>query len=152
MESYFIQNSVLTLYTHKPCTDAGVLDSQQVLVRDSSFVYNQDAWRGSITGGAFLGGLDVSTTVEKFLTALPNPNAKYSTPAANQQQILIVSNMQAYMDAYDAWAGPPSNFGDSSLKSKAISVHGSLLSSVQGLYSCQGNATNCPPAITCTPP
>jgi type II secretory pathway pseudopilin PulG len=48
---YFIQNSVLTLYR-----SLGVIDSQQILIRDNSFVYNQDAWRGSIIGGSTIGG------------------------------------------------------------------------------------------------
>src|SRR5262249_54817972 len=96
VEGYFLQNSVLYLYT-----DQGVLDSKQILIRDSSFVYNEGVWRGSIAGGFFLGGLDIATTVDKFLAAPSNPRAQYGT----NQQTLIVSNMQAYMDAYYTWAG-----------------------------------------------
>src|SRR5205823_7231886 len=96
---YFIQGSVLTLGSRQNSTD--VLDSQQVMIRDDSFVFNGDVWRGSITGGSFLGGLDIAGVVEKFLSAPGNPKAENGL----NQQSVVVSNMMAFMDTYNTWAG-----------------------------------------------
>src|SRR5439155_25185178 len=50
-DGYFIKNSVLFLYVAKTN-----IDSQQILTRDTSFVYEQNVWRSSLTGGSFLAG------------------------------------------------------------------------------------------------
>src|SRR5206468_7877629 len=107
VEGYFIQNSILGL--HK--AQNGGLDSQQILIRDSSFVYDQGVWRGSIVGGTLSGGLDIGSIVAKFLAAPKNPNA-----ANTNQQQLIVAAMKDYMDKYEAWAAttPPFNKSDPS--------------------------------------
>src|SRR5439155_9777168 len=51
VNGYFIRSSILYLYRTWPN-----VDSRQVLTRDTSFVYDQNVWRSSITGGSFLAG------------------------------------------------------------------------------------------------
>jgi prepilin-type N-terminal cleavage/methylation domain-containing protein len=134
VEAYFIQNSILTLYTHQ-----GAIDSQQILIRDSSFVYNENVWRGSIAGGFFLGGLDVASTVDKFLAAPANLRA---ANGANQQA-LIVQAMQDYLDAYQNWAGAV--FPNGALKTTAGQKQTAMMTAVQGLYQANvNNPTNVP--------
>ena len=87
IEAYFIQNSILGLITHQ-----GVLDSQQILIRDTSFVYNEGIWRGSIGGFTPVAGLDIGSVVDKFLAAPGNPAS-----ASTQQD--VVKAMKDYMDA-----------------------------------------------------
>jgi len=123
VDGYFIQNSILGLFKH-----SGELDSQQILTRDSSFVYNQNVWRGSIAGGFFLGGLDIGSVVEKFLAAPYNSRAEYT----NRQQGIIVSNMMLYMDAYRAWAS--AGFPSGSLRNAATASQGDMVLSVRQLF------------------
>ena len=52
VSAYYLQNSILSLYT----TNSSTLDSQQILTRDISFVYDQNAWRDTITS------VSISTT------------------------------------------------------------------------------------------
>jgi len=52
-----------------PVHTYGLLDSQQILIRDNSFVYDQDTWRGSIGGQFFLGGVDIASAVDRYLAA-----------------------------------------------------------------------------------
>src|SRR5205814_3313245 len=116
VDGYFIRNSVLYLYRTWPN-----VDSRQILTRDTSFVYDQNVWRSSITGGSFLAGsLDLGSIVDKYLEAPENTNAVNTTVtnSANytgiSQQSVVVSNMTAYMSAYTNWAA--SNYQDAGLK------------------------------------
>jgi hypothetical protein len=122
------------LYTH-----LGAIDSQQILIRDSSFVYNENVWRGSIAGGFFLGGLDVASTVDKFLAAPANLRAANGA----SQQALIVQAMQDYLDAYQKWAG--AGFPNGALKTMAGQKQTAMMTAVQGLYQANlNNPTNVP--------
>jgi len=150
-DGYFIKNSVLYLYTQGRTN----IDSQQILSRDTSFVYEQNVWRGSLTGGSFLAGsLDLGSTVDKYLEAPENTNAMYTltnnghgNTSSMTQQSVVVSNMMAYMKAYTNWAA--SGFSDSTKKSTALSAQGNLRTVVQGQYLSSGNylprPTDCPP-------
>lgn len=143
-DGYFIRNSLLYLYVGTN------VDSQQILNRDTSFVYDLNVWRSSITGGSFLAGsLDLGSIVDKFLSAPENPNA-VNTVAKNgvQQQSLIVSNMVAYMNAYNAWAD--SNFTDNNLKTSAGNIQVTMMNNVYGEF-CKGcgSFTNNPSPINC---
>ena len=107
IDRYFVQNSILVL--HRPGTNSS--DSQQILSRDTSFVYEQNVWRNSLTGGSFLAGsLDLGSIVDKYLDAPENTNAANTTVTNSShwtgisQQAVVVSNMVAYMTAYNAWA------------------------------------------------
>src|SRR5439155_851822 len=63
---YFLQSSILYLHNYD-----GTLDSQQILIRDNSFIYDQDVWRGSIGGQFFLGGVDIASAVDRYLASYP---------------------------------------------------------------------------------
>src|SRR6266540_2661240 len=129
VHGYFIQNSVLSLFKH-----TGELDSQQVLIRNNSFVYNIDVWRGSIAGGAFLGGLDIASVVDKFMSAPYNTRAAYT----NRQQGIIVTNMMNYMDAYRVWAA--AGFPNGGLKTTVNDRQQDMVLSVRQLF--EANAWN----------
>ena len=43
-----------------------------LLIRNNSFIYDQDVWRGSIGGEGFLAGLDIASVVNRYLAAYPN--------------------------------------------------------------------------------
>ncbi len=102
IQKYFIQNSVLALHDN-----TGVLDSQQILIRNNSFIYDQNVWRGSIGGEGFLAGLDIASVVDRYLVAYPNRQAQNGT----NQQVVVVQSMINFMDRYSDWAtaGFPSN-------------------------------------------
>jgi len=139
---YLIQSSVLSLgFVNSGLTS---LDSQQVLIRDNSFVFNENVWRGSITAGSFPGGLDIAGVVDRYLKAPANPRAQYG---ANQQSI-VVSNMQAYMDAYVQWAG--SYFQSPQYQNSAQQWQTRMFNSVQGQYL--ANSYDPPPGgVPCGP-
>jgi len=134
------------------------IDSQQILTRDTSFVYEQNVWRSSLTGGSFLAGsLDLGSVVDKFLDAPENPNAMYTltnnahgNTNSMTQQSLVVSNMIAYMTAYTNWAA--AGFPNNGLKSTAISIQGNMLTAVQGQYQYGGGSANYIPYPTACPP
>jgi prepilin-type N-terminal cleavage/methylation domain-containing protein len=126
IDTYFIQNSVLSLHTH-----LNVLDSRQILIRDNSFVYNQNVWQGSIVEGFLLAGLDIAGVVDRYLSASPNPRARFGT----NQQSVVVSNMQAYIDAYITWAvGGFVHTGASKAPSYVTDAQAAMLQSVQDQY------------------
>src|SRR5438477_9795744 len=100
-DGYFIKNSVLYFINQGPTN----IDSQQILSRDTSFVYEQNVWRSSLTGGSFLAGsLDLGSIVDKYLEAPENTNAMYTltnnahgnTNTFVTQQFVAVSNIIAY--------------------------------------------------------
>jgi len=106
---YFIQNSILYLYNDPahPLPGGGYLDSQQILIRNNSFIYDQNVWRGSIGGEGLLAGLDIASVVDRYMAAYPNVNAQYRT----NQQAVVVQSMINFMDRYNDWAaaGFPTN-------------------------------------------
>ena len=128
-EGYYIQDSVLYLYKAQT-----TIDSQQILIRDNSFVYDQNVWRGSIGGGFFLGGLDIASVVDKYLAAPRNTNPNVAT----NQQAIVVQSMQNYMDAYGAWgtAGFPHKVGGSTppIYQAVIDAAGAMKNAVQQQY------------------
>ncbi len=143
LDGYLIQNSVLFLYDGRANND-----SRRILNRDTSFVYDQDVWRESIGGrsggGSAVAGLDLGSIVDQYLGAPENTNAFNYTPrTGTNQQWFVVSNMMAYLDAYNDWAN--SNFQDSSKKSKAVSVQDNLVTAVQNQYQDGGQGKNYSP-------
>jgi type II secretory pathway pseudopilin PulG len=146
-DGYFIKNSLLYLYTQGRTN----IDSQQILTRDMSYVYDQNVWRSSITGGSFLAGsLDLGSIVDKYLDAFSNPNAQYTT----NQQFLVVSNMIAYMTAYTNWAaaGFPHKVGNNPTPPAYQTVddaQANMMIAVQGEYI--NNSGYTPTPVPCTP-
>jgi prepilin-type N-terminal cleavage/methylation domain-containing protein len=111
LDQYFIMSSVLGLYTN----NGSGLDSQQILTRDSSFIYEGGAWRNTLLGPASGGGGGTGifpsaySIVTNFL-ASPRNTAAGASSQADVVQVLI-----DYMKAYDAWAG--SNFTNANFRS-----------------------------------
>src|SRR6185369_5109463 len=133
-DGYFIQNTVLYLYVGRTN-----LDTQQLLTRDTSFVYEQNVWRSSLTGGSFLAGsLDLGSVVDKYLDAPENTNAANTTVTNSvrwtgiSQQSVVVSNMTAYMQAYTNWAA--AGFPNNSLKATARAIEANMVTAVLDQY------------------
>jgi hypothetical protein len=124
------------LYNHD-----GKLDSHQILIRDNSFIYDQDTWRGSIGGQFFLGGMDVASAVDRYLAAFPNAQAP------NGQQAFVVQSMINFMDKYDDWAGLnfPTNSTDPS-RIAVVNARDAMKTAVQNQYLGANKPTqvNCP--------
>ncbi len=128
-EGYFLQNSVLALYTG---SSSNTLDSQQILVRDCSFVFESGIWKSSIVGGLMPGGMDVGGVVSQFLAAPGNTNAANSV--SNAQQIAVAQSMLSYMSNYGVWAA--GNFTDNNLRNYLKNtVQPNMMAAVQGLFS-----------------
>jgi prepilin-type N-terminal cleavage/methylation domain-containing protein len=139
-DGYFIKNSVLYLYRGRTN-----IDSQQILSSDTSFVYEQNVWRRSLSGGSFLAGsLDLGSIVDKYLEAPENTNAFYTltnnghgNTNSMTQQSVVVSNMVAFMSAYTNWAARyagQSSWPHDSYWSAADSFQQSMVTAVQGQY------------------
>ena len=139
VDSYFIQDSAVVLYKH-----TGDTDSQQILIRDSSFVYDQNVWRGSILGGFFLAGLDVASVVDQYLSAPSNNRAQNGT----NQQSIVVQAMKTYMDRYGDWAlagFPHGNNPEPPTYTVAKNAQVAMLTAVQDQYLANShNPTNVP--------
>lgn len=139
LDGYFLQNSVLTLYS-----GSGV-DSQQILTRDGSFVYEGDVWKGSIQGGGFLSGLDIAGIVAAYLASPYNPNSAAQPPGPNAQQVLIVNDMMAYMQDYIDWAQASFNKSDPSY-ANAQAAQAQMVNDVIGQYE---KPNYYPPEVAC---
>src|SRR5207249_12231901 len=123
--SYFIQNSVLTLYG-----GSGSIDSQQILIQDSAFLYYLDRWHGSVSGAAFIAGLDIAAVVDQYMAAYPNARAQNGT----NQPAVVVHSMISYMDAYSTWAGSGFPYSSGTAPSYLLSAQAAMMTAVQGQY------------------
>ena len=143
---YFIQDTVLGLYNN---ASSNSLDSQQVLIRDGSFVYDNNVWRNSIIGGLLPDGANLAQVVAQFLAAPPNLNAANTN--GNAQQQLVVSTMMNYMSNYDAWAAGPPPFSDSNLKNTLKNtLQPAMMQAVQQLYGGGSYGTTYPQMYNCS--
>ena len=137
---YFIQNSILHLYNDPSHANpgGGYLDSRQILIRDNTFSYDQDTWRGSISGEGFLAGLDIASVVNRYLAAYPNVRAQNGTG----QQAIVVQSMINFMDRYNDWAtaGFPSGTAASYVAVQNAQL--AMKTAVQGQYIANGNNPN----------
>jgi type II secretory pathway pseudopilin PulG len=142
---YFIEGTVLNLYNNSPTNS---LDSQQVLIRDSSFVFDNNVWRSEIYDPVGVGGLlgGIAGVVAQFLAAPPNLNAANNN--GNAQQVLVVQDMMTYMSNYDAWAA--GNFSDNNLKSQLQNNYQpTMMTDIQGLIGGQSGGTYYPTNYNC---
>ncbi len=96
VNAYFLQNTTLTLLT-----GTSVPVSTQVLTRDTSYVYVQGIWRGSIFQGPAVTGPVLGLTAAQFAASLGNPLAGGS-PLATPTS--VVNAFSSYMNSYLAWA------------------------------------------------
>ncbi len=135
--AYFLQNSVLYLYTA-----SGTLDSEQILTGDSAFIYYLGRWRGSVSGAAFVAGVDIAAVVDQYMAAYPNSRAQNGT----NQQTVVVQKMIAYMDRYSDWAaaGFPPTTSPSYIAVSSAKLD--MMTAVQQQY--QHNGYN-PPETPC---
>jgi prepilin-type N-terminal cleavage/methylation domain-containing protein len=133
---HFIQNSILYLYKH-----GGELDSQQILIRNNAFVYDENTWRSNIGGEGFLAGLDIASVVTRYLAAYPNVRAQNGV----NQQTVVVQSMITFMDRYDDWAAagfPPIS---SPSYIAVYNAQQAMKAAVQGQYLANGyNPTEVP--------
>jgi type II secretory pathway pseudopilin PulG len=138
---YYFQNSPLQLYTH-----LGELDTQHILTRDISFVYQQNIWRSSMEGLGFPGGMDIGTVVDRFLKATGNPESQAGKDGLDPkvQQQRVVQAFKEFMQAYLAWE--ETGFTDNSLRDLAQDNQKAMMNRVQELYK---NPTYTPPEIPC---
>jgi len=132
IDGYMIQGSVLGLYTNNS-TGFGPY-TQQILTRDSSFVFENQVWRGNLSGGTAGGGgnnlgvMNLPDVVQQFLNAPANVNAKNGSA----QQSMVVNSMLNYMSNYNVWAN--GNYADATMKSYLISLQGVMMTNLQGIY------------------
>ena len=140
IDAYFIQNSILYLYmdSNHPPASGNLLDSQQILIRNNSFIYDQNVWRGSIGGEGFLAGLDIASVVDRYMAAYPNVRAQNGT----NQQAVVVQSMINFMDRYDDWAaaGFPTNSAPTYVAVQNAQV--AMKTAVQGQYIANGYNPN----------
>jgi len=136
---YFIQNSILYLYNHNY---GGPLDSQQILIRGNTFVYDQDTWRGSIGGEFFLGGVDIASAVDRYLAAFPNARAQNGT----NHQATVVQSMINFMDRYNDWAAAGFAYTNKNPQvpsyAALVAAEAAMKTAVQGQYQANGNDPN----------
>jgi hypothetical protein len=136
IDGYFIQGSVLYLYTNSPLGQ----DTRQILARSSSFLFDNGVWRGSLSGAVMGSGvMNLGDVVQQFLNATPNVNAQ--NPGGNAQQKLVVNNMLNYMSNYNVWA-VQFNYNNNGLKTYLTTLQGTMMSSLQGLYNGANFPTN----------
>jgi hypothetical protein len=107
---YYLQGTMLYLYSSISNTPPGALDSRQLLTGDGWFLYQNGIWRSSAGRGSLPGGVDIAGVVAAFLNAVPNTEARYGA----DQQRLVVDSMMDYMSNYNVWA--QGGFSNASLK------------------------------------
>ncbi len=126
LDAYFIQGSVLNLYSNS----SAFPDSQQILQRDTSFVYDQNVWRSSITSISL-----ANTNVPDF-SGIVNAFANAGTPGdpSNPQPNKVALDFIAYMRAYNDWANAtPTPFPNGTLKNAAITAYTTMMLDVNNL-------------------
>jgi len=125
---FFLMGTVLKLYN--TATNGTVaLDSSQILIRDGSFMYENNVWKSSAAGGVMPGGVDISGVVSAFLNAVPNTSAHFGAT----QQRLVVQSMMSYMSNYMVWAD--GGFTDSNMKTYLKNtLQPSMMATVQDLF------------------
>jgi hypothetical protein len=151
VDGYFLQGSVLTLYTNAYATN---MDTKQVLTADTSFVFEQGHWHSTLTGGSpGNGAANAGDVVQQFLDATPNVNAQNTN--GNMQQVLVVSNMLSFMSNYNVWAYSNNFANGGGMKTylQGLEANG-LMPALQGLYELNAGGGNNyyptnPTAINC---
>jgi type II secretory pathway pseudopilin PulG len=140
VDGYFIQGSVLTLYTNAPGTSVSYatnIDTKLILNSDTSLVFEQGKWRGYIEGASTgNGAADAGDIVSRFLAATPNTNAAQTF--GNAQQVIVVGDMLAFMSNYNIWAYS-NNFDKNAAiyKTTLQNLEPTMMSDMRGLYQYQ---------------
>jgi hypothetical protein len=107
-----------------------VLDSQQILIRNSAFVYYDNRWYGTVSGAASVAGLDIAAMADQYLSAYPNVRAQYGA----DQQSVVLRAMIEYMDAYSAWAADGFPYSGGIAPAYLVDAQAAMRAAVQGQY------------------
>jgi len=130
VDGYFIKGTVLTLYTN---SSVNGLDTKNILMADSSFVFEQGIWRNNLLGAAVGNGVaGVEDLVQQFLNATTNVNA--ANPNGNAQQILVANDMLTYMSNYNVWAFTNNYDKNGGVYTFLKNFEPTMMSDIQGLY------------------
>jgi type II secretory pathway pseudopilin PulG len=121
VDAFFVQGSVLTLYSN------AVPDSQQVLLRDSSFVYDQNLWRSSITS------ISVASTNPPDFSGIVNAFIGSGPAAVTPTRSQVVVDFIAYMTNYINWAN--FNFPAGAQKNAVINSYNTMTNDVYNLVT-----------------
>jgi len=133
VDRYFIQDSILSLGYQ--LGGSAVLDTQQILIQNSSFLYYQDRWHGSVSGAAFVGGMDIAAVVDQYVSAYENTNAMNSLPKnGTNQQAIVVQSMIDFMDAYSTWAAAGFPYSPGNPPAYLGNAQAAMKTAVQGQY------------------
>jgi hypothetical protein len=118
VNAYFLQNSLLKLYT----TNTSTLDSQQILQNDISFVYDQNVWRSSIVSVSLseTNPPDFSGIVSAFMNA--GPSSVTNTMVAN--------DFVTYMQDYYNWANDGTSFSHDANYTAAVNAYTAMMNDV----------------------
>jgi type II secretory pathway pseudopilin PulG len=139
IQSFFLQNSILSLY-YTNANGAAVLDSQQILNQDSSFVFYENEWRRAIGNPPTnaiavsasaaatndISAFDFSALVNSFLVATP-------TKLTASQQTNVVQSFINYMTNYNNWAA--SNFTNTTFYNKALLAQANMTNLINDLVN-----------------
>jgi type II secretory pathway pseudopilin PulG len=141
VDGYFIQGTVLTLYTNNPSDQTHAVDTKQILNSDTTYVFEQGVWRNSLQGASVgVGSANMGDLVQQFLEATPNTNSAAGWPVTppNAQQALVVTNMLKFMTDFNTWAYT-NNFDTKAIvyKTTLPADENALMDSLEGLYKLQ---------------
>jgi hypothetical protein len=121
-----------------------VLDTEQILIQNSAYLYYLDRWHGSVSGASLVAGIDIAAAVDQYIAAYPNARAQNTT----NQQSIVVQKMIDFMDAYTAWAASGFPYASHAPQSaNLVSARVALVTAVQGQYKANSYSptpTNCP--------
>lgn len=130
--SYFLDNTLVRLY--RGLATGQQLDTSHILIRDASYMYENNVWKSSSAAGMMPGGLDIAGAINSFLSAASNLHARSNAA----QQRLIIYSMIDYMSNYIVWSKPTMStpaFGDAAMKAYLANVvHPNMVYQVQGLF------------------
>jgi type II secretory pathway pseudopilin PulG len=142
-DAYYLQDTPLQLHSH---LTGNPLQTQLILTRDISFVYQQNVWRSTIEGVGFAGGMDIGTIVDRFLRAPGNPNSLAALEGYDPklQQLRVVDAFKAYMQAYLTWEA--AGFPNDALRAAATAAQSAMMDTVQELYKYPDHV---PPEVPC---
>jgi type II secretory pathway pseudopilin PulG len=135
--AYFFKGTTLDLFSSPP---ESALQHTHVLDCDTSFVYENNAWRSSILGAVATGMGDASAVVEAFLKSPENMRAA-NTNGMGIQQYIIVTNFIAYMSNYNVWElkGFPSGSLQDHLKG---TLQPAMMKAVNDIFLYSGGSDN----------
>jgi type II secretory pathway pseudopilin PulG len=126
---YYLQNTTLRLIN----APSNTVDSDQILVQNSSFVFNLGVWRNTIYNGSSPMGsayFDFNSIAAGFLAAPANSNA-----LSGATQARVTQDMINYLNAYDAWAASGTFPAANAQYTAALNLQGTLATDLNNLIN-----------------